>query len=108
MKELKEIREQAFHRYHLRPNYILWMFTKVSIHDIFSMQTALEHLFKSLTWILEPMISLDVFYLRTVDKRKIYICTRVFWTLIRSFIHLNSYRRYGIRRLRDKIHFVFG
>ena len=48
MKELKEIREQAFHHFYLRPTYILRMFAKGPISGLSAIQTALEHLFKSI------------------------------------------------------------
>jgi len=48
MKELKEIREQAFHHFYLRPTYILRMFAKGGLHGLSATQTALEHLFKSI------------------------------------------------------------
>ena len=48
MEELKEIREQAFHHFYLRPTYILRMFAKGGMHGLSATQTALEHLFKSI------------------------------------------------------------
>jgi anaerobic magnesium-protoporphyrin IX monomethyl ester cyclase len=48
MKELKEIREQAFHHFYLRPTYILRMFAKGPMPGLSATQTALEHLFKSI------------------------------------------------------------
>jgi len=48
MKELKEIREQAFHHFYLRPTYIFRMFAKGGMHGLSATQTALEHLFKSI------------------------------------------------------------
>jgi len=48
MKDLKEIREQAFHHFYLRPTYILRMFGKGGMHGLSATQTALEHLFKSI------------------------------------------------------------
>jgi len=48
MKDLKQIREQAFHHFYLRPTYILRMFAKGPMHGLSALQTALEHLFKSI------------------------------------------------------------
>jgi anaerobic magnesium-protoporphyrin IX monomethyl ester cyclase len=48
MKDLKQIREQAFHHFYLRPTYILRMFAKGPVHGFSAIQTAFEHLFKSI------------------------------------------------------------
>jgi anaerobic magnesium-protoporphyrin IX monomethyl ester cyclase len=45
MKELKEIREQAFHHFYLRPSYILRMFRKGWMYGFSAVKTALAHLF---------------------------------------------------------------
>jgi anaerobic magnesium-protoporphyrin IX monomethyl ester cyclase len=48
MKDLREIRKQAFHHFYLRPSYILRMFAKGPMHGLSATQTALEHLVKSI------------------------------------------------------------
>ena len=44
MRELREIREQAFHRFYLRPIYILRMFSKGGVYGFSASRTALAHL----------------------------------------------------------------
>jgi anaerobic magnesium-protoporphyrin IX monomethyl ester cyclase len=44
MQELREIREQAFHRFYLRPIYILRMFSKGGVYGFSASRTALAHL----------------------------------------------------------------
>ena len=44
MKELKEIREEAFHHFYLRPTYILRMFSKGWMHGLSTTITAFKHL----------------------------------------------------------------
>jgi anaerobic magnesium-protoporphyrin IX monomethyl ester cyclase len=44
MKELKEIREKAFHHFYLRPTYILRMFKKGWMYGFAAIKTALAHL----------------------------------------------------------------
>lgn len=43
MKELREIREQAFQRFYLRPTYILRMFGKGGVYGYSASRTALAH-----------------------------------------------------------------
>jgi anaerobic magnesium-protoporphyrin IX monomethyl ester cyclase len=45
MKELKEIREKAFHHFYLRPTYILRMFRKGWMYGFAAIKAALSHLF---------------------------------------------------------------
>ena len=47
MKDLGEIREQAFHHFYLRPTYILRMFTKGSMHGLSATKTAFAHLIRA-------------------------------------------------------------
>jgi anaerobic magnesium-protoporphyrin IX monomethyl ester cyclase len=44
MKELKEIREQAFHHFYMRPSYVLRMFGKGWMYGFAALRTALAHL----------------------------------------------------------------
>ena len=44
MKELKEIREQAFHHFYMRPSYVLRMFGKGWMYGFAAFRTALAHL----------------------------------------------------------------
>jgi anaerobic magnesium-protoporphyrin IX monomethyl ester cyclase len=44
MKELEKIREQAFHHFYLRPNYILHMFGKGWMYGFAALRTAFAHL----------------------------------------------------------------
>jgi anaerobic magnesium-protoporphyrin IX monomethyl ester cyclase len=44
MKELKKIREQAFHHFYLRPTYILHMFGKGWMYGFAALRTAFAHL----------------------------------------------------------------
>jgi len=44
MKELEKIREQAFHHFYLRPNYILHMFGKGWMYGFAALRTAFVHL----------------------------------------------------------------
>jgi len=44
MKELREIREQAFHHFYLRPTYILSMFAKGGMIGLSATRTAFSHL----------------------------------------------------------------
>ena len=45
MKELKEIREEAFHHFYLRPTYILRTFSKGWMYGLSTTITAFKHLF---------------------------------------------------------------
>ena len=45
MKELKEIREQAFRHFYLRPTYIIRMYAKGSMYGISATRTAVTYLF---------------------------------------------------------------
>jgi radical SAM superfamily enzyme YgiQ (UPF0313 family) len=47
MKELREIREQAFRRFYLRPGYILRMFSKGGAYGFSATRTALAHLLRA-------------------------------------------------------------
>jgi len=47
MEELREIREQAFHRFYLRPSYVLHMFAKGGIYGFSSTRTAFAHLLRA-------------------------------------------------------------
>jgi anaerobic magnesium-protoporphyrin IX monomethyl ester cyclase len=47
MKELREIREQAFHHFYLRPTYILRMFAKGGMSGLSAMRTAFSHLLEA-------------------------------------------------------------
>jgi anaerobic magnesium-protoporphyrin IX monomethyl ester cyclase len=47
MKELREIREKAFHRFYLRPTYIFRMFTKGGTYGFSATRTALAHLLRA-------------------------------------------------------------
>jgi anaerobic magnesium-protoporphyrin IX monomethyl ester cyclase len=44
MKELKKIREQAFHHFYLRPTYIFHMFGKGWMYGFYALRTASAHL----------------------------------------------------------------
>ncbi len=48
MKDLKQIREQAFHHFYTRPSYVLRMFRKGSMHGIFAAKMFFAHLYKSI------------------------------------------------------------
>jgi radical SAM superfamily enzyme YgiQ (UPF0313 family) len=48
MQELREIREQAFQRFYLRPTYILRMFNKGGTYGFSATRTALAHLFRAI------------------------------------------------------------
>ena len=48
MKDLVEIRKQAFHHFYLRPSYIFRMFSKGPMYGFSAIQTAIEHLVKSI------------------------------------------------------------
>ncbi len=47
MQELREIREKAFHRFYLRPTYILRMFAKGGTYGFSATRTALSHLLRA-------------------------------------------------------------
>jgi radical SAM superfamily enzyme YgiQ (UPF0313 family) len=47
MQELREIRERAFQRFYLRPNYVLGMFAKGGMYGFSSTRTALAHLLRA-------------------------------------------------------------
>jgi len=47
MQEVREIREQAFHRFYLRPRYILRMFAKGGTYGFSATKTALAHLLRA-------------------------------------------------------------
>ena len=48
MKEVREIREKAFHRFYLRPTYILRMFAKGGTYGFSATKTALAHLLRAI------------------------------------------------------------
>ena len=47
MQEVREIREQAFHRFYLRPRYVLRMFSKGGTYGFSATKTALAHLLRA-------------------------------------------------------------
>jgi anaerobic magnesium-protoporphyrin IX monomethyl ester cyclase len=47
MKELREIRERAFHRFYIRPSYVLHMFSKGGMYGFSSTKTALAHFLRA-------------------------------------------------------------
>jgi len=47
MQEVREIREQAFHRFYLRPRYVLRMFAKGGTYGFSATKTALAHLLRA-------------------------------------------------------------
>jgi anaerobic magnesium-protoporphyrin IX monomethyl ester cyclase len=47
MQELREIREQAFQRFYLRPTYVIRMFAKGGIYGFSSTRTAFAHLLRA-------------------------------------------------------------
>jgi hypothetical protein len=47
MQEVREIREQAFHRFYLRPSYVLRMFAKGGTYGFSATKTALAHLLRA-------------------------------------------------------------
>jgi anaerobic magnesium-protoporphyrin IX monomethyl ester cyclase len=47
MQELRELREKAFHRFYLRPTYILRMFSKGGTYGFSATRTALAHLLRA-------------------------------------------------------------
>jgi anaerobic magnesium-protoporphyrin IX monomethyl ester cyclase len=47
MKEVREIREQAFHRFYLRPRYVLRMFAKGGTYGFSATKTAFAHLLRA-------------------------------------------------------------
>lgn len=47
MQEVREIRENAFHRFYLRPTYILRMFSKGGTYGFSATKTALAHLLRA-------------------------------------------------------------
>jgi anaerobic magnesium-protoporphyrin IX monomethyl ester cyclase len=47
MQELREIREQAFQRFYLRPTYVLRMFTKGGTYGFSATRTAFAHLLRA-------------------------------------------------------------
>jgi anaerobic magnesium-protoporphyrin IX monomethyl ester cyclase len=47
MKELKKIREQAFHHFYTRPTYVIRMFGKGWMYGFAALRTAVAHLFMS-------------------------------------------------------------
>ena len=48
MQELREIREQAFQRFYLRPTYVLRMFTKGGTYGFSATRTAFAHLLRAI------------------------------------------------------------
>jgi len=48
MKELKQIREQAFHHFYMRPSYVVRMFSKGWMYGFASLRTAIAHLIMSI------------------------------------------------------------
>jgi anaerobic magnesium-protoporphyrin IX monomethyl ester cyclase len=47
MQELRELREQAFHRFYLRPTYVLRMFSKGGMYGLSATRTAFAHLLRA-------------------------------------------------------------
>jgi anaerobic magnesium-protoporphyrin IX monomethyl ester cyclase len=47
MQEVREIREQAFHRFYLRPRYVLRMFAKGGTYGFSATKTAFAHLLRA-------------------------------------------------------------
>ena len=47
MQELREIREKAFHKFYLRPTYIIRMFAKGGTYGFSATRTALAHLLRA-------------------------------------------------------------
>jgi hypothetical protein len=47
MQELRKIREQAFHRFYLRPTYVLRMFSKGGMYGFSATRTAFAHLLRA-------------------------------------------------------------
>ena len=47
MQEVRELRESAFHRFYLRPTYILRMFSKGGTYGFSATKTALAHLLRA-------------------------------------------------------------
>jgi anaerobic magnesium-protoporphyrin IX monomethyl ester cyclase len=47
MEELRELREQAFHRFYLRPRYVLRMFSKGGMYGLSATRTAFAHLLRA-------------------------------------------------------------
>jgi len=47
MQELREIREQAFQKFYLRPTYVLRMFAKGGMYGFSSTRTAFAHLLRA-------------------------------------------------------------
>ena len=47
MQELREIREEAFHRFYLRPSYVLRMFAKGGMYGFSATRTAFAHLLRA-------------------------------------------------------------
>ena len=45
MKDLKEVRERAFHHFYMRPTYVIRMFGKGWMYGFAALRTALAHLF---------------------------------------------------------------
>jgi len=50
MQELREIREQAFHRFYLRPSYVLRMFSKGGMYGFSATRTAFAHLLRAIKY----------------------------------------------------------
>jgi radical SAM superfamily enzyme YgiQ (UPF0313 family) len=48
MEELREIREEAFHRFYLRPGHILRIFSKGGLYGFSLTKTALAHLLRAI------------------------------------------------------------
>jgi hypothetical protein len=48
MKELREIREEAFHRFYLRPMHILRIFSKGGMYGFSLTKTALAHFLRAI------------------------------------------------------------
>ena len=47
MQEVRKIREEAFHRFYLRPRYVLRMFAKGGTYGFSATKTALAHLLRA-------------------------------------------------------------
>ena len=48
MEEVREIREKAFHKFYIRPTYILRMFSKGGTYGYSATKTALAHLIRAI------------------------------------------------------------
>jgi hypothetical protein len=48
MKELREIRQQAFRKFYLRPTYVLHMFAKGGVYGFSATRTACSYLLRTI------------------------------------------------------------